>query len=108
VEAAWMEYTDGSCCGDKIGHGALPAQVSGWENKGEEIRGCARQGGVRATGSPKEEKGEGKKGGPVRGMRHETQEPTGYQEREKRTVHKDGECGMMLRPHENGELEGST
>ena len=29
----WMEYTDGSCRGDKHGHGALPAQASGWEIK---------------------------------------------------------------------------
>ena len=25
VETAWMGYTDGSHCGDKVGHGALPA-----------------------------------------------------------------------------------
>ena len=24
VETAWMGYTDESCCGDKVGHGALP------------------------------------------------------------------------------------
>jgi len=33
VEAAWMGYTDGSCYGDKHGHGALPAHTSGWEIK---------------------------------------------------------------------------
>ena len=59
--------------------------------------------GVRATMFTKEEKREGK-GGPVRGTRRESREPTGCWEKEKRTVHKDGECGMMLRPHENGEL----
>ena len=29
-------------------------------------------------------------------------------EKEKRTMHKDGECNMMLRPRENGELEDPT
>ena len=43
VEAEWMGYTDGSCCEDKIGHGALPARVAEGEIK--ERRG----GGVRST-----------------------------------------------------------
>ena len=33
ADAARMGYTDGSCCGDKHGHGVLPAQASGWEIK---------------------------------------------------------------------------
>ena len=33
VEIAWMRYIDGSCCGDKHGHGALPTQASGGEIK---------------------------------------------------------------------------
>ena len=33
VEAAWVRYKDGSCCGDKHGHGVLLAQASGWEIK---------------------------------------------------------------------------
>ena len=33
VEVARVGYTDGSCSGDKHGHGALPAQASGWEIK---------------------------------------------------------------------------
>jgi len=27
VEMAGMGYTNGSCCGDKVGHGALPARA---------------------------------------------------------------------------------
>ena len=42
------------------------------------------------------------KGGPVLGTRRESREPTGCWEKEKRTVHKDGECGTMPRPRENG------
>jgi len=30
---AWMEYTNESCHGDQHGHGALPAEASGWEIK---------------------------------------------------------------------------
>ena len=33
MDTAGMEYTDGSCCGDKVGHGALPVRASGWEIK---------------------------------------------------------------------------
>ena len=33
IDAAWVGYTNGSCCGDKHSHGALPAQASGWEIK---------------------------------------------------------------------------
>ena len=50
-----MEYTDGSCCGDKHGHGALTAQASGWEIK-EEIRGCARRGRRAGSSVPKRRK----------------------------------------------------
>ena len=64
--------------------------------------------GVRATMFTKEEKREGKGRGPVRGTTVRGREPTGRQEKEKRTVHKDGECGTMLRPRENGKLKSST
>ena len=64
--------------------------------------------GVRAVVSPKEErKGRGN-GGPVQGTRRGRREPTGCQEKEKRTVLKDGECSTMLRPHEKGKLKGLT
>ena len=33
VETVWIWYTNGSCYGDKHGHGALPAQTSGGEIK---------------------------------------------------------------------------
>ena len=69
-------------------------------NKGEE-RGSARR-GRRAGGrvTKRRKKGE-RRGGPVRGTRRESREPTGCWEKEKRTVHKDAECGIMLWPREN-------
>jgi len=33
VETVWMGYIDGSCYGDKVGHGVLPAQASVWKLK---------------------------------------------------------------------------
>ena len=57
--------------------------------------------GVRAVVSPKEEGNETKRGGPVRGTRRESREPTRCWEKEKRIVHKDGEHGTKLRPREN-------
>ena len=73
-------------------------------NKGEEIRGCARR-GRRAGGCvPKRrKKGEG------RGVRYEgrgvgVESRPNAGEKEKHTVHKDGECETMLRPRENREL----
>ena len=33
VETVWIGYIDDSCCGDKVRHGALPAQASGGEIK---------------------------------------------------------------------------
>ena len=65
----------------------------------------------QACGRPcpqKKNERRGKKGGPIQGMRRESQELTGCWEKEKRTVHKDGECGMMLRPCENGEQGPDT
>ena len=85
VDAAGMGYTDGSCCEDKIGHGALPARATGGEIK--ERRG----GGVRYEG---------------RGVRVETRPDAG--KKEKHTVHKDGECGTMPWPRENGEQRVPT
>ena len=61
VETAWMGYTDGSRCGDKVGHGALPAQASGGrirERGGDSLGG----GGVRVVVFTKEEKEEGNGG----------------------------------------------
>ena len=56
-----MGYTVGSRCGDKVGHGALPAQASGGEIK-ERGEGSLDEGGVWAAVSPKEERREGKRG----------------------------------------------
>ena len=50
---------------------------------------------MRVAVSPKEERKE-REGGLVRGMRHESRELTGCWEKEKRTVHKDGEHDTML------------
>ena len=61
VETTWMGYTAGSRCGDKVGHGALPAQASGGGNKGEE-RGFAQRGRRAGGRVPKRKK---KGGGPV-------------------------------------------
>jgi len=57
-------YTNGSCCGDKVGHGALPARVSRGrirERGGDSLRGE----GVRAAVFQKKKKKRGK-GGPRR------------------------------------------
>ena len=51
----------------------------------------------------KKKEGRGK-GGSVRGTRCESREPTGYWEKEKCIVHKDGEHCTMPWPRENGEL----
>ena len=63
---------------------------------------------VRAAMFTKEERREGMEGGLVQGTRRGRREPTGCQEKEKRTVLKDGECSTMLRPHEKGKLKGLT
>ena len=66
---------------------------------------------MRAVVSPKEErkKREGEmRGGPVRETTVRGTEPTGRQEKEKCTVHKDSECGTMLRPRKKGKLKGPT
>ena len=57
VEAEWMGYTDGSCCEDKLGHGALPARAVKGEIK-ERRGGPLEEKGVRAVVSPKEERKE--------------------------------------------------
>ena len=56
-----MGYTVGSRCGDKVGHGALPAQASRGEIK-ERREGSLDEEDVRVTMSPKEERREGKRG----------------------------------------------
>ena len=101
-----MGYTYGSCCGDKVGHGALPAQASGGRIRvrgGDSLSGE----GMQATVSPKEERREGKEGSGM-GMRAWGQEPTGCREKEKHTVHEDGDCGTMSRPCKNTLLKGPT
>jgi len=102
-----MGYTDGSCCEDKIGHGALPARAVEGEIK-ERRGGLLEETDVRAAMFTKEERREGMEGGLVQGTRRGRREPTGCQEKEKRTVLKDGECSTMLRPHEKGKLKGPT
>ena len=57
VEAARMGYIDGSCCENKLGHGALPARAVEWEIK-ERRGGSLDEAGVRAVVSPKEERKE--------------------------------------------------
>ena len=52
-----MGYTDGSCCEDKLGHGALPARAVKGEIK-ERRWGPLEEKGVRAVVSPKEERKE--------------------------------------------------
>ena len=51
-------YTNGSCCGDEVSHGALPAQASKGEIK-KRREDSLDEGGVRAAVSPKEERREG-------------------------------------------------
>ena len=105
-----MGYTDGSCCEDKLGHGALPARAVKGEIK-ERRGGPLEEKSVRAVVSPKEERKEREgemRGGPVQETTVRGREPTGRQEKEKCTVHKDGECGTMLRPREKGKLKGLT
>jgi len=67
VEAEWMGYTDGSCCEDKLGHGALPARAVKGEIK-ERRGGPLEEKGVRAVVSPKEERKE--REGEMRGVRY--------------------------------------
>ena len=62
VETAWMGYTAGSRCGDKVSHGALPAQAIGGGGIKEMREGSLDEGGVRAAVSPKEERREGGSG----------------------------------------------
>ena len=58
-----MGYTDGSCCEDKLRHGALPARAVKGEIK-ERRGGPLDEAGVRVVVSPKEErKGRGNGGG---------------------------------------------
>ena len=69
-----MGYTDGSCCGDKVRHGALPMRAAEGEVK-ERRGGPLDKAGVWAVVSPKEERKE-REGGVYyegRGMRVESQ-----------------------------------
>ena len=99
-----MGYTAGSRCGDKIGHGALPAQASGGWGIKERREGSLDEGGVRAAMSPKEERREGVQ----YGDEGEDQQQTEGREKEERTTHKDGECGTMSRTCEDRVLMGPT
>ena len=65
ADAVGMGYTNGSCCEDKIGHGALPAQAAEGKIK-ERRRGPLEETGVRAVVSPKEERKE--REGEMRGV----------------------------------------
>ena len=57
-----------------------------------------------ATVSPKEGKG----GGPVRGRGMGVESLSNARKKEKRIMHKDGKCGAMPQPRENGVLVDST
>ena len=70
----------------------------------ERKRGPLDKAGVWRACHQKKKEREGNGGGPVRGTTVRGREPTGRQEKEKCTVHKDSECGPMLRPRENGKL----
>ena len=74
-----------------MGRGGLPDEVGVW-----------------TVVSPKEERREGKRGDPVRGRGVGVESRSDARKKEKRTVHKDGECGTMPRPHRNGVLMGPT
>jgi len=60
----------------------------------ERREGSLDEGGMQAAVSPKEERRKGVQ----YGDEGKDQEPTGCQVKEKRIVHEDGECGMMLWP----------
>jgi len=74
------------------------------EDKGEG-RGFAQWGRRAGDHVPKRRK---RREGVWYGDEGEDQERTGGQEKEKHTVHKDGECGTMSRPCEDRVLMGST
>jgi len=89
MDAAGMGYTDGSCCGDKVGHGALPARAAEREDKERRGEGFARRGRRAAAVSPREEKERGRGGsGTERGCGIESQQDA--EEKGKHTAHKDG------------------
>ena len=72
-------------------------------NKGEE-RGFARRGRRAGGRVPKRRK----KGGVRYGDEGEDQERTGGRDKEKRTMHEDGECGTMSQTCEDRVLMGPT
>jgi len=55
----WTGYTEGSCYGDKVGHGALPARVGGGRIR--EGRGFAQR-GRRVSGHVPKRRNKGGKG----------------------------------------------
>jgi len=65
VDAAGMGYTDGSCCEDKIGHGALPAWAAEGEIKerrGGRVRSTRQACGRSCHQKKKERRGKGGSG----------------------------------------------
>ena len=68
ADASGMGYTDGSCCEDKIEHGALPVRAVEGEIK-ERRGGPLNEADVWAVVSPKEERREGEMGCLVQGTR---------------------------------------
>ena len=83
-----MGYIDGSCYGDKVGHGVLPAQVNGWEIKERRGGGPLDEASMQAVVSSKGERRErGWRGSGTggRGVGVESRPDAG--EKEKRTVH---------------------
>jgi len=87
VEMVWIGYTDGSCYGER-----------GSARRGRCVDGCV----------PKRRKKGGEEGGPVRGRGMGVESRLDARKKGKCIVHKDGECGTMPRPRENGELKGPT
>ena len=96
-----MRYIDESCSGEKVGHSALPVRAT--EEKIESRGGPLDETGVRAAVSPKDKTGEGK-GVRYGGRGCGVESRPDVREKQKRTVHKDGECGTMPWPRKNGEL----
>ena len=79
------------------------------EDKGEERKGGSLdEVGVWAAVFPKGEKEKAEGGSGIGDEVWGSRADRIPEKKEKRTVHKDGECSTMLRPHKNGELEGPT
>ena len=88
-----MGYTDESCHGDKISHGALPTRAVERIRRGKERVRSTRQ----ACGGwvPKRRKRRGK-GGMIWGTRAWGSRVNQMLRKGEHTVHEDGWCGPML------------